>query len=56
MKPDTLEKLKQISDRVDNLIHAMQIPIPAHKHLEGLKGSLPEIKRQIDKICKAEEN
>ncbi|GAB2552649.1 hypothetical protein [Rufibacter soli] len=56
MKADNIEKLKQISERVDNLVNAMKLGIPAYHHVEGLKVALPEIKKQIDAVCLDEEN
>ncbi len=34
-------------DTLENLIHAMNIPIPAQTHLDMLKHSLPEVLEQL---------
>lgn len=41
------EKLGQLIDRVENLQFALNLQIPAEIHLEGIKGSLPEIVKEM---------
>jgi hypothetical protein len=41
------EKLGQLIDRLDNLAHALKLPLPAELHVEGLKGPLPEIVAEL---------
>ena len=43
-----------LADRLDNLIGAMQLPLPAHMHLEGLRVALPEIRNALRLIYTAE--
>lgn len=39
---EAFEKLGILIDEVDNLAHALQIPLPANMHIESLKSLLPE--------------
>jgi hypothetical protein len=42
MSDEQKEKLGQLIDGIDNLAHALQIPMPAQFHVDSLKGLLPE--------------
>lgn len=44
---DNLETIGQEVDRIDNLISALSIPMPAEMHIEQLKQILPEISAKI---------
>ena len=43
------EKLGQAIDRVDNLAHALSLRIPDRMHVDALKGSLPEVVKELKK-------
>lgn len=45
-----IEKIGEIVDRLDNLIHALQMPIPEHIHIGCLKSSLPHIMAELKAI------
>lgn len=38
----TLEELGQLIDQIDSLAHGLNLPLPAHMHVEQLKKILPE--------------
>jgi hypothetical protein len=38
------------ADSIDSLIHALRLNVPAHIHLEGIRGTLPEILRDLRKV------
>lgn len=42
-----MEKLGQAIDRVDNMAHALLIPMPASFHIEQFKSTLPEIVSEL---------
>lgn len=44
------EKLGLLIDGIDNLAHALQIPMPAHLHIEGLKESLPKKVKELKEV------
>ena len=47
--------LEHAEERLDNLIHAMLIPVSAELHLKALRVALPEIRDEIRAaIAKAE--
>lgn len=39
---DPLEQLGTLIDELDNLAHALNIPLPAEMHVEQLRLALPE--------------
>lgn len=51
---DNLEIIGQEVDRIDNLISALSIPMPAEMHIEQLKSILPEISAKIKEALFAE--
>lgn len=40
---DEMDELGQAIDRVDNLSHALMLPMPASFHVEQIKSILPEV-------------
>lgn len=40
---DSQEKLGQAIDMVDNLAHALKMPIPNDMHVDCLRSSLPDV-------------
>jgi hypothetical protein len=44
---EKLERLGQLIDKVDNLAHALEIPMPAHMHVDSLKTLLPEVVKEL---------
>lgn len=54
MKPESAEDLGKAADTVDNLIHAMMLPMPATVHLQALKESLPALRDRLRAIYIAE--
>lgn len=47
---DKLEKLGRIIDGIDNLAHALQLPLPDNMHIECLRSSLPEKVEELKKV------
>jgi hypothetical protein len=41
------EKLGQAIDRVENMLFALQMPLPPTMHVEQFKASLPEIVEEL---------
>jgi hypothetical protein len=48
------EQLGRLADRVDNLAHALQLPMPAAMHVAQLRAALPEIRDALRLIYTAE--
>lgn len=44
---DKYEKLGRLIDRIENIQHALALPIPPQIHIEGIKGSLPDIVKEL---------
>lgn len=47
---DQLDELGQIADEIDNLIGAMELPMPAAFHVEQLKKLLPKVSARIKSL------
>lgn len=47
---ENLNKIAEISDSIDNLVHAMNIPMPDEFHLKALKSSLPEKVKELQQV------
>jgi hypothetical protein len=47
MKEDAKEKLGSAIDRVDNMLHALQLPLPPQMHVESFRSTLPEIVKEL---------
>ena len=47
---DSMEELGKASDTIDNLLGAMQLPLPAQLHLDQLRRSLPEIRDTMRRV------
>lgn len=41
------EKLGQLIDRIENIQYALNLQIPAEIHLDAVRGSLPEIVKEL---------
>jgi len=50
------DKLGEIIDSIDNLVSAMDLPMPPQMHLDILKGSLTEKVKELKEFYIAEEN
>lgn len=50
MNEELAEKIGFLADRVDNLVAALTIPMPADFHIKALKESLPEIAKELKQI------
>lgn len=44
-----LMTIAELTDRLDNLIHALELDIPAQMHVEIMQTVLPEIRTKIRK-------
>jgi hypothetical protein len=44
---DKYERLGLLIDKVDNLAHALQLPLPASMHVEQLRTALPEAVKEL---------
>lgn len=47
---DKFEKLGQLIDSLDNLAHALQIPLPLEIHVAELKKALPKKVEEFKKV------
>jgi hypothetical protein len=54
MKTTNAERLGQLADTVDNLIHALQLTVPTDLHLKGIRGNLPDVLHEIQSIYRDE--
>lgn len=50
MNTERIEKIGQLSDTIDNLLHAMQLPLPPKMHLDSLKGNLESVRDELREI------
>jgi hypothetical protein len=50
MDSQRIEKVGQLSDTIDNLLHAMQLPLPPQMHLSSLKGNLESVRDELREI------
>lgn len=46
---DKYETLGQLIDTVDNLAHALKLPLPPAMHVEQLSKALPEVVEKLKK-------
>ena len=53
---EDLNKIAEVSDSLDNLVHAMEIPMPDKFHLDALKSALPEKVKELREINISSEN
>jgi hypothetical protein len=44
------ERIGLASDRLDNLLHAAQLPLPPRMHLEGILPALAEIRDELREV------
>jgi hypothetical protein len=47
---ESMELLGMQADRIDSLIHAMQLPLPAAIHLQALREALPGIRDTLRQV------
>ena len=47
---DKFETLGQLIDSLDNLAHALKMPLPIHMHIEQLSVALPEKVKQLKEV------
>ena len=47
MTEESKEELGQAIDRVDNLAHALLLPLPAQMHVDSIKSILPEVVEEL---------
>jgi vacuolar-type H+-ATPase subunit F/Vma7 len=47
MTEESKEKLGQAIDRVDNMLHALVLPLPPQMHIDSFKSILPEIVKEL---------
>ena len=50
MKEESIEKLGELKDRIDNLIAGLNIPMGDSFHLGQLKRILPELSKDVKDI------
>ncbi len=50
MSNDQIEKLGLIIDGIDNLSHALKIPLPPAMHVEQLSKALPEKVQELKDV------
>ena len=51
---DTWERIGQLIDRLDNVIGALELPMPAPFHVQQVKSILPEISKELKAVVIAE--
>lgn len=42
-----IETIGLMADKVDNLLHALELPLSNYTHLKGMKVSLPEVRDKL---------
>ena len=47
MKAENAEKLAAIVERLDNLKHALMMPLPDNIHVMGVKPAIPEMHQEL---------
>lgn len=47
---DTLERIGQLSDMADNLVHASTLPLPPAMHVDQLRKGLEQIRDDLRQI------
>lgn len=52
MSAELYEKIGSVADTLDNLTHAMMLPLPAELHVKALKESLPSLRDELKQICR----
>ena len=56
MDIDNATSLAEIADTLDNLIHAMKLPLPPEQHMKHLAESLPHCRDVLRRVYAAEED
>lgn len=51
---ESMELLGMAADKLDNLYHALMLPLPPAMHVAQLKAALPEVIAQMRKVYTAE--
>lgn len=41
------DAIARAADRLDNLVHALALPVSPDIHLQGIRGTLPEIRDEL---------
>mgnify|MGYP001617274670 CR=1 FL=1 len=49
---EELEKLGILIDRLDSLTYSINMPLPIAIHIDGIRGSLPEIVEELKAVFK----
>ena len=49
-KENAVEEIGRMSDKVDNLLGAMQLPVSPEIHMEGLRGNLEQMRADLREI------
>ena len=52
MDTETYEKIGELADTLDNLVHALMLPMPADLHITAMKASLPYLRDELKGICR----
>ena len=47
---ETLERVGQLSDKADNIVHASTLPLPATMHVEQMRYALKDIREELRQI------
>lgn len=50
MNEDQKDRLGRLADRIDNLTHAMALPLPDSVHLQALRDAMPELRDELKAI------
>lgn len=51
---ESMELLGMAADTLDNLYHALMLPLPPAMHVEQLKAALPDVIARLRKVYVAE--
>jgi len=46
-KEEAIEELAETVDTLNNLFHALQMPVPAEIHVKAMREKVPEIMKKI---------
>ena len=54
MSAEQMERLAEVAETLDNLIGALQLPLPPAMHVDQLKVHLPELRDKLRAVYVAE--
>lgn len=49
-RTDELEELGRLVDQLDAVTYSVKLPVPAHIHIEGLLGTITDVRDKLKKF------